>query len=131
MPNASIRTRLDSVVLAVSVVAMAACSGTGGLESRPHIAGADATRGKALIVSYGCGSCHIVPGVKQAQGLVGPPLIHWSGRRLIAGEITNTPEHLITWLTVPQSVEPGTGMPNLGVSDDQARDIAAYLYTLK
>ncbi len=129
MPNASIRAR--AVMFAGAAMSMAACSGAAGTDSRPHIAGADAARGKALIVSYGCGSCHIVPGVKQAEGLVGPPLIHWSGRRLIAGEVTNTPEHLITWLTVPQSIEPGTGMPNLGVGDGQARDIAAYLYTLK
>jgi cytochrome c1 len=69
--------------------------------------------------------------VESARGLVGPPLIHWANRRIIAGEVENTPEHLVTWLTVPQAVEPGTAMPNMGVTDEQARAMAAYLYTLK
>ncbi|MEO7086895.1 MAG: cytochrome c class I, partial [Gemmatimonadaceae bacterium] len=62
--------------------------------------------------------------------MVGPPLEHWSERRMIAGEVPNDPAQLITWLTVPQSIRPGGAMPNMGVSDGQARDIAAYLYTL-
>lgn len=73
----------------------------------------------------------MIPGVSGANGLVGPPLIKWSGRSFIAGEVPNNPENLITWITVPQSIEPGTVMPNLGVLDEDARDIAAYLYTLR
>ena len=95
------------------------------------VAGGDAARGKTQIASYGCGSCHMIPGISGANGMVGPPLVAWSQRRIIAGEVPNTPDNLITWITVPQSIEPGVAMPNLGVSDGQARDIAAYLYTLK
>ena len=65
------------------------------------------------------------------DGLVGPPIDHWAGRRIIAGEVPNDPERPITWLTVPQSIEPGTAMPNMGVSDGEARDVAACLYTLR
>lgn len=72
----------------------------------------------------------MIPGIRGAEGMVGPPLEHWAERRIIAGEVPNDPERLITWITVPQSIEPGTAMPNMGVTDGQARDIAAYLYTL-
>jgi cytochrome c len=95
------------------------------------VPGGDPERGKQQIVAYGCGSCHIVPSVPQAQGLVGPPLTHFAGRGYIAGEVPNNPQFLTQWISVPQSIEPGTAMPNLGVSEAKARDIAAYLYTLK
>lgn len=96
-----------------------------------RVEGGDPERGRIQIVSYGCGSCHDIPGIAGAKGMVGPPLTSWSQRRIIAGEVANTPANLITWITVPQSIEPGVAMPNLGVSDGQARDIAAYLYSLK
>jgi cytochrome c len=90
-----------------------------------------AERGKQQIIAYGCGSCHVIPGIGQATGLVGPPLTHFAKRAYIAGEVLNNSEFLTQWIAVPQSIEPGTVMPNLGVSYGKARDIAAYLYTLK
>ena len=72
-----------------------------------------------------------VPGVTGANGMVGPPLEYFSRRAYIAGEVPNDPEFLIRWIEVPQAIEPGTVMPNLGVSEGQARNIAAYLYTLR
>jgi cytochrome c2 len=95
------------------------------------VAGGDPAAGKHLIKRYGCGSCHVVPGVTGANGMVGPPLEHFSRRAYIAGEVPNDPEFLIRWIEVPQAIEPGTVMPNLGVSEGQARSIAAYLYTLR
>ena len=80
---------------------------------------------------HGCGSCHEIPGVKGASGLVGPPLVHWRRRSFIAGELANTPDNLMRWLRDPKAVEPGTDMPALGVTDLEARDITAYLYTLR
>lgn len=87
--------------------------------------------GKQLIQSYGCGACHIVPGVKGARGLVGPPLYYFADRTMIAGELPNTPTNLARWIQHPKQVEPNTAMPELGVTADQAKDIAAYLYTLR
>jgi cytochrome c1 len=58
-------------------------------------------------------------------------LTHFAHRAYIAGEVPNNEDFLVQWISVPQSIEPGTVMPNLGVSNAQARDIAAYLYTLK
>ncbi|MDQ6732986.1 MAG: c-type cytochrome [Nitrospirota bacterium] len=93
--------------------------------------GGNAVAGKALIQSYGCGSCHLIPGIRTAKGMVGPPLFFYSRRTIIAGELPNTPDNLIRWIENPPAIEPGTAMPDLGVSDSQARDMAAYLYTLR
>jgi cytochrome c len=93
--------------------------------------GGDPVRGKDLIVHYGCGSCHSIPGIRQARGLVGPPLILFGRRTFIAGEVPNTPDHLVRWLLDPKSIEAGTAMPKLGLSEQDARHIAAYLYTLR
>jgi cytochrome c1 len=72
----------------------------------------------------------VIPGIHAANGLVGPPLYFFSRRTMIAGELPNTPDNLVRWIMNPPSVEPGTAMPDLGLSDQQARDAAAYLYTL-
>ncbi len=117
----------------VAIVTAALFAGCDVFGSRPAdrpVEGGDASRGQGAIVAAGCGSCHAIPGVRGADGVVGPSLEHWSERPVIAGVVPNDPDRLITWLTVPQSIAPGSAMPNLGVSDGQARDIAAYLYTL-
>ena len=72
--------------------------------------------GKALIQSYGCGSCHLIPGIRTARGMVGPPLLYYSRRAIIAGELPNTPPNLVAWIKDPVAIEPGTAMPNLGVT---------------
>jgi cytochrome c len=86
--------------------------------------------GLAAIGRYGCGTCHVIPGVRTARGKTGPPLSDFSDRAYIAGALPNRPEHLVRWIRDPHSVEPGTAMPNLGVSEADARHIASYLYTL-
>jgi len=93
--------------------------------------GGNADRGAQAIQQYGCGSCHMIPGINRANGLVGPPLMMFGRRTFIAGEVANTPNNLVQWIQNPQSIEAGTAMPNMGISEDQARDIAAYLYTLR
>jgi cytochrome c1 len=89
-----------------------------------------ARRGALYIEQFGCGSCHIVPGIAGARGLVGPPLDHMGKRVFIAGLLRNTPANMVTWLRDPQEIVPGNAMPNMGLSEEQARDITAYLYTL-
>lgn len=91
----------------------------------------DPQRGADLIRAADCGSCHVVPGVNGASGLVGPPLTLMARRIYIAGLLRNTPENMVQWLRSPQSVLPGNAMPDMGLSEDQARDITAYLYTLR
>lgn len=87
-------------------------------------------QGRALIVSRGCGSCHTIPGIYTARGVVGPPLYFFGRRTMIAGELPNTPENLVRWLRDPREVEPGTAMPAVGLDQQQAQDVAAYLETL-
>lgn len=91
---------------------------------------AEPAAGRKLLVGYGCGACHVVPGVPGALGTVGPSLARWSERGYIAGTLTNEPGNLVRWITAPQSIEPETAMPDLGVSEDAARHIAAYLFSL-
>ncbi len=93
--------------------------------------GGTAANGAKVILSKNCGSCHTIPGIRGAQGLVGPPLFFFSRRTYIAGELPNTPDNLVRWVRSPQSVEPKTAMPDLGLTEQQARDVAAYLYTLR
>jgi cytochrome c len=86
--------------------------------------------GPAAIRRLGCGTCHTIPGVPDAQGRVGPPLTRWAERTYIGGVMPNTAENLILWIRWPQGVLPRSGMPNMGASETESRDIAAYLLTL-
>lgn len=115
---------------AAAAVGLAGCDARGDASIQP-VEGGDAARGRRALAAYGCGSCHLIPGVEAARGLVGPPLDQFARRTFIAGEVPNTPDYLVRWIMVPQSIEPGTAMPNLGVTEGQARDMAAYLYTLR
>ncbi len=107
------------------------CLGNEPLGGYQSAMGGNPAAGKALIQSYGCGSCHVIPGIRTARGLVGPPLLYYSRRTIIAGELPNTPPNLESWIKNPVAIEPGTAMPNLRVTDSQAHDMAAYLYTLR
>ena len=106
------------------------CNGSPG--SSNSIAGVgNPQRGKQLIANYGCGACHTIPGIRGARGLVGPPLYFYGDRTVVAGQLPNTPENLAHWIENPHEVEPKTAMPNLGVTQSQAYDMVAYLYTLR
>ena len=119
---------------AVAALALAMGAGLAGCntgEAPPVITTGNAELGKEAITKYGCGSCHTIPGVKGANSKVGPPLAHFSERSFIAGQLANTEENLVRWIRDPQAVEPGTAMPNLRVTEQDAKNIAAYLTTLK
>ncbi len=118
------------VALAVCFV-LAACTGSKIERAYTPSTGGAAERGERVIREKNCGSCHTIPGVRGAEGLVGPPLMFFARRTYIAGELPNTPENLVRWVRGPQTVEPNTAMPNLGLSEQQARDVVAYLYTLR
>jgi cytochrome c len=91
----------------------------------------NADAGRELIARLGCGACHIIPGIRSADGLVGPPLTAWSRRVYLAGRYPNTAENLVAWLLDPARHAPATAMPDLGLTREQAGDIAAYLYELE
>jgi cytochrome c len=88
--------------------------------------------GRQALLDYGCVSCHAIPGVSTAgsESFVGPPLVKWGQRSYIAGVLVNDQDNLVRWLMDPQEVEPGTAMPDLGVSQEDALNMSAYLLAL-
>jgi cytochrome c2 len=114
-----------SFILAILALLTACDSGpdAGGQQGDP-------AAGKIVITRQACGSCHVIPGIELANGLVGPPLSHFASRGMIAGALPNTRPHLVAFLRSPQSVVKGA-MPEMGLTGGQARDAAAYLATLK
>ncbi|MCB8837142.1 cytochrome c family protein [Aurantimonas sp. VKM B-3413] len=120
---------LSVPLLAAVTVSLAACAESGQPARFDDIG--DASVGAALIEANGCGSCHIIPGIDGAEGLVGPPLNHMGHRIFIAGLLRNTPDNMVAWLRDPQEVVPGNAMPDMGLSESQAKNVTAYLYTLE
>jgi mono/diheme cytochrome c family protein len=90
----------------------------------------DAERGRRALSQYACIACHQIPGVDHGAA-VGPPLQGVATRAALAGVVANTPDNLVRWLLDPQQVNPRTAMPNLGLTERDARDIVAYLSTLR
>lgn len=116
-------------LLAAMLTLSAACRGpsTGdALAARGNV-----ERGRTLARAYGCGACHTIPGVPGAHALVGPPLWGMADRAYVGGVLPNTEVAMIRWIQNPQAVTTRTAMPNLGVTEDDARQITAYLYTLR
>lgn len=88
-------------------------------------------RGRALFIGKGCGGCHTINGQPGAVGVTGPNLTNVTVRPTIAGlRIPNTPLNMQRWLLNPAAMKPGTAMPDVGLSQAEARDISAYLYAL-
>ncbi len=124
-----------AVLVALSVI-VALVSGLAlYLESRASseaqaeaMTGGRVANGAAAIAAYGCGSCHMIPGIHGANGKVGPDLTGIGVRVVIAGSLPNDPRSMTRWLEHPQALRPGSAMPEMGVTERDARDIAAYLY---
>lgn len=86
--------------------------------------------GRATLVRLGCTGCHTVAGVRVPSGRVGPNLSNIQERRYVVGNLPNTQANLVRFIVDPRGVRPDTLMPNLGVSEDEAWHIVAYLATL-
>jgi cytochrome c len=132
--NACAAARVIARLALVGLVAVAnACGGASEADAREAaaITGGDPSRGPDLLRKYGCQSCHTIPGVVGANGLVGPPLAGIASRSYIAGVLPNAPDNMLRWIRDPKDVDAKTAMPNTGVTPSDARHIAAYLYTLK
>ena len=130
--------RLNSVARGVAIVLALVVADCGKPSNDPSRAGSrrvvqggDARQGSILIAQFGCGGCHAIPGISNARGVVGPPLGNIADRLIIAGMLANTPENMTAWLEAPQSIVPGNAMPNMGLKPAEARNVAAYLYTLR
>jgi cytochrome c2 len=132
------RPRWVTTVVLCGVLLAGACDWPPGVtrqaldaRSAAGLTGGASSEGRRTIERYGCGGCHTISGIRGANGLVGPPLNGIGKRLYIGGVITNTPENMARWIQDPKAVDSLTVMPRLGVTLDQARDITAYLYTLK
>ncbi|MBB3650369.1 cytochrome c2 [Rhizobium sp. BK619] len=85
-------------------------------------------RAGVIFRRYGCSGCHTIPGIDGADGKVGGDLSGLRERVYIAGVLNNSAENLVGWIVAPQSYSPKTAMPTTGISEKEARDLAAYLY---
>ena len=102
-----------------------------GCDVEKPVLDGDAERGRLLLRQFGCGACHRIPGVADAQGNVGPPLDGAARRVYLAGVLPNSPANMVRWIRAPKAFDPQTAMPELGVGEEHARDMVAYLQTLR
>ena len=123
---------------AITALALLLCLGNSGCArteaENPRFAaveGGDARRGQALLARYQCGSCHVIPDVPSAAGRSAPTLAAFGQRSYIAGQVPNLPHNLVRWLQEPHALVPGARMPDMGATEADARDMAAYLLTLR
>ncbi|HEX6644052.1 MAG TPA: cytochrome c oxidase assembly protein [Gemmatimonadales bacterium] len=133
-----IRDGGSRAVRRAAVAGVLLLAGTGGCHldgedagyTAARLTGGDPARGAVQVRRHGCGSCHTIGGIPGADGLVGPPLDGIAARGFIGGVLPNSGENLVRWIQDPKAAAPRTAMPDLGVTESEARDIAAYLYTL-
>jgi cytochrome c2 len=119
--------RMRPVTLIPWFLAAVAAAGCGRAEANP-VPGGSVARGEQAYFAMGCAACHTVDGVRGPHGKVGPPLTGIGQRSFLAGRLPNSPENMVRWIMHPQQVEPGTAMPDLHVTEQGARDLAAFLY---
>ena len=132
--RAARRGRAPAASLGCLVLTLAAACGTDSedvLYTAERLTGGNAERGARAIRLHGCGTCHTIGGIPGAEGLVGPELDGLGARSFIAGVLPNSGENLVRWIRDPRAIATKTAMPDLGVSEGDARDIAAYIYTLQ
>jgi len=107
------------------------CQRSSANEAAAAMTGGDPDRGRAIVSKYGCDTCHTIPGVRTAEARVGSPLDGIATRVYIAGHVPNTPGNMKDFIRNPHRHDPLTVMPATGVTEQDARDLAAYLYTLR
>ena len=117
-------------VLLLLAIATTACGDKVAKEAEA-MTGGSVSRGRTAIDKYGCAACHTIPGIDKAVATVGPPLTQIARRQYLGGHLVNTPDNMMKWLQHPQQIDPKNAMPEMGVTDQDARDITAFFYTLR
>jgi cytochrome c1 len=121
-------TKSARIALALLAALLASLlAGCGGAARPPGGVVGDPERGKLALAQYACRACHVIPGVTGSDVYVGRPLEGLARRSFIAGNLPTSQANLVRWIRDPQAIDPRTAMPNLGVSERDARDISAYL----
>jgi cytochrome c2 len=110
------------------VFVLAGCSQA---DAPVQLSGGQPDRGRHTIERLGCGVCHVIPGVRGPHGVVGPSLAQFAGRIYLAGSLPNQPSVLVQFVRDAPSLVTNTAMPELPLDEQEARDVAAYLYTLR
>jgi cytochrome c1 len=94
------------------------------------VARADELRAEDVAIAHGCITCHRIPGIPEAKGLIGPSLRDFGSKRRIAGDkLLNTPENLRLWLKDPKSIKP-TLMPDTHLNDKELDVLVKFLQNL-
>ena len=133
-PLASVpgRAALATVLIVVASAAFVTTGVVRDKHTKASIArmmtGGDPGRAPAIFRRYGCAGCHTISGISGADGQAAAPLTELSKRVYIAGVLENRPDNLVAWIVSPQRFSPQTAMPQSGISEQEARDLAAYLY---
>ncbi len=125
-----------AAAVAQSPAAAAACGSGAAVQAgiRSNVtadAPGDVRRGEKALYQYACNACHTIPGITGSQTNVGPPLAGVARRAMIGGKLGNTQDNMVRWLRHTREVDPLTAMPEMGVTERDARDIAAYLAMLE
>jgi cytochrome c2 len=92
------------------------------------LTGGDPSQGPSLIRRYGCGACHTISALPGADGKVAAPLDQLRKRVYIGGVTLNSPDNLVRWIVSPRMFSLQTAMPATGISEAEARHVAAFLY---
>lgn len=140
IPGVDLCSRIRAMSSARTALAVLGCFAFAGCDLSEtassdvkQVRDGDPARGRVIIASgvHGCAACHSIPGIRAPRGVVGPPLGGMARRGFIAGQLPNTPDVLVAFLQNPPALVPATGMPDVRVSLEEARHIAAFLYTLE
>jgi len=133
MPRRAVNVAVSCIALGVAL----ALAGAGANYVRDQqkksyngkqMTGGDPDKAQNAIKQYGCAACHDIPGVRSPGGLAGPSLSSISQRLYVGGAVENTPDNLVRWIVNPKAFSARTAMPITGISEGEARDVAAYLY---
>ena len=114
----------------IMLIGLAACD-QAETPAQQRVIGGDQEAGRAVIAAVACGICHVIPGIRGANGIVGPSLAGFGQRQLIGGVAPNQPAVLVQWVKDAPSIAPNTGMPEMPLTEAQALDVAAFLFTLR
>jgi cytochrome c len=125
--------RVGAILMFVSLTILLGACGPSKEDRQwaANMTGGDPARGKTAIRHYGCIACHTVDGIHESEALVGPPLTRMASHSYLAGNLENTPANLIRWIQKPREIHGDTAMPDVGLTDSDARDIASYLYQFR
>ena len=128
MPRRRLALLLCGALALATFAGTAIRKGGDALVVATAITGGDPSRAPALLRRYGCAGCHTIPGVPGARGQVGGSLAGLRQRVYIAGVVPNDADNLVRWIVAPTALDPLTAMPVTGITEPEARDVAAWLY---